>query len=150
MDYFQGVVADYLKANRCTFINPEFCFSLGPDLATAPKGTSWWVDVLAVNFAEERAYLCEVSFSKTLAAMLKRLGQWSAKWDEVQTAVRRDAHLSEGWSMTPWVFVPEAQLSIIKARMPQFPIKPPITALEDTVPWKHCTWDRKLTASGDE
>jgi hypothetical protein len=143
MDYFQGVVAEYLRANRSTFVNPEFWFSLDGNADAAPKNTSWFVDVLAVNFEQRCVFLCEVTFSKTPYALLKRLGTWAENWPKVTAAIRRDAKIPGDWNIIPWVFVPEPQIAAIRDRLPRFPGMPPITALEDTLPWKYRTWDRR-------
>lgn len=49
MDYFQGVVAKYLRADRSCFINPEFLIR-GNELKPYDK-PHWYVDVLANHHA---------------------------------------------------------------------------------------------------
>lgn len=144
MDYFQGVVADYLRANRSTFVNPEFWFSLDGNPDAVAKNTSWFVDVLAVNFERRCVFMCEVTYSKAPSALVKRLTTWAENWPKVTAAIHRDTNIPADWNIIPWIFVPEAQIAAIRDRLPKFPATPPITALEDTLPWKFRTWDRQV------
>jgi hypothetical protein len=64
-DYYEGIVAEYLRASRKCFINPQYLIQLEPG-DMPKKGTSWYCDLLAVDFAAKRVLLCEVSFSRTL------------------------------------------------------------------------------------
>jgi hypothetical protein len=146
MDYFQGVVTEYLRANRSTFVNPEFCLQLHEG-KTPPKGSFWYVDLLAVDLKERSAYLCEVTYSQGLSTLLQRLAAWSAHWSSLLLALRRDAHIGDDWPVRPWIFVPEALLAKLIARMPTMPVTPRITPLEMTEPWKYCGWDRRGEAS---
>lgn len=77
MDYFQGVVTEFLRANRSTFVNTECLIQLEPG-DTPEKDRHWFCDVIALNLAEKTIYLCEVSYSGTLAALIKRLRAWAA------------------------------------------------------------------------
>jgi hypothetical protein len=89
MDYFQGVVADYLSADRTVFVNPERRIQLHSN-GPLRKGEHWYCDILAVNFRDSTVYLCEVTLSRTVAALLKRLREWNANWPAVRAAVARD------------------------------------------------------------
>jgi hypothetical protein len=42
MDYFQGVVTDYLRANRATFVNTECCIQLNPGPNPDTGGPHWY------------------------------------------------------------------------------------------------------------
>ena len=54
MDYFQGIVADYLSADRSMYVKPECCIQLdsGEKLVA---GRHWYCDVLAVRLADEES-----------------------------------------------------------------------------------------------
>ena len=107
MDYFQGVVAEYLRANRATFVNPEFLLQLDEIQKMPTKGTSWYVDLLAVNFRKQAVYLCEVTYSTTLEALMGRLAGWSTHWPQVLAALHRDAALPQDWPVQPWIVIPD-------------------------------------------
>jgi hypothetical protein len=71
MDYFQGVVTEFLRANRSTFVNTEYLIQL--DEGKLPvKSRHWYCDALAVNFEESTVFLCEVTYSKTMSAPSNR------------------------------------------------------------------------------
>lgn len=147
MDYYQGVVADYLAADRAMFIKPECLIRLRSDGPLA-KGEHWYCDILAVCFREPRsAYLCEVSFSQTLGALSTRLREWHENWHAVREAVARDSGLT-GWPLRPWAFVRrdctdvltrEADKFFDPAGGPDQMARPLVTALEDVVPWLYFT-----------
>lgn len=150
MDYFQGIVTEYLRANRQTFVNPEFFLQLIKGEKMPTKGTSWYVDALAVNFGEQTIYLCEVTYSKSLSALLNRLGEWSTHWPELLTSLQRDASIPAEWPVRPWVFIPkdliEKFIKKLKLEVPALsvvPRAPRITPLEMTLPWRYCTYNRE-------
>jgi hypothetical protein len=154
MSYFQEIVTEYLRANRATFVNTECLIQLDPnDLTT--KGTSWYCDVLAVDFSEPAVLLCEVTYSKTLHSLLKRLQAWDTHWPDLCSAIARDSHVPREWSFQPWVFIPEDLHMTLMQRLPRYirmeqPAgampKPRITHLESVTPWKYPNWDRKTVA----
>jgi hypothetical protein len=154
MDYFQGVVAEYLRANRSTFINTECMIQLDEGSVPA-KGRHWFCDIIAVNLVEKRVYLCEVTFSKTLGALTKRLQTWSANWPAIKAALVRDCGVNQDWAVTPWLFIPRALRPVLDARLaqlkgvgagdPSMPT-PKVNHLEEVVPWEYQHWDRKLAA----
>jgi hypothetical protein len=145
MDYYQGVVTDFLRADRAVFVNPELPIQLAR--AAAPKkGPSWYCDVAAVNLRERRVYLCEVTYSTTLHSLLKRLQAWSTNWPAVCSAIRSDSSVPNEWKIQPWVFIPkksrtkleEKLMSLINVgevdgSMP----RPRITDLEEVAPWEY-------------
>ncbi len=143
MDYFQGVVAEYLRANRATFVNSQFFLQLDAGLRSPPAGRSWYVNILAASFAERTAWLVEVTYAKGLNTLIDKLTAWQSHWPLIQTAIHRDAAIPESWTLRPWLFVPEADITSLVRRLPASMVAPRITPLEMTVPWnKHCTWDR--------
>jgi hypothetical protein len=143
MDYYQGVVAEYLRANRSTFVNPEFCLQLDAGLKSPAKGRHWYVDLLAVCLSEKSMYLCEVTYAKTGSALTERLKAWSTHWPTILEALQRDAGVSAEWAIRPWLFVPEPGIPALLQRLPKLPVTPRITPLEMTQPWSgHSGWDR--------
>lgn len=154
MDYFQGVVSEYLRADRATFVNTECLLQLKPGDSPG-KGTHWYCDVVAANFREQAVYLCEVTYSMTLHALLGRLRAWSNNWPGLCSAIVRDCGVPKDWHVQPWLFIPKERHAVLKRKlgtivniggadggMPS----PRITHLEAVVPWKYRTWDRKVSA----
>jgi hypothetical protein len=151
MDYFQGVVTEYLRANRATFVNTECLIQLA--LGDSPKkGEHWFCDVVAINFAERAVYLCEVSYSTTLYSLGKRLEGWAANWLALKAALCRDCSVPEDWSVRPWVFIPRDLAQHLQKKLATLGTAssakamtvPRVTHLEDVVPWKYPSWNRKL------
>ena len=151
MDYYQGVVLDYLRASRTVFLNTECCIQLeaGPN---PDRGTHWYCDAVAADFGKQQVFLCEISYAKSLGSLLRRLSEWNANWEGVKAALARDCAVPPQWPVQPWVFIPEdceraAQAGFERLRkatesgltMPY----PRITHLEDVAPWKYRSWDRK-------
>lgn len=141
-DYYQGVVAEYLRSDRAVFVNPEFCLQLEPG-KTPKKGSFWYCDLLAVSLREREVYLCEVTYSSTAAALIKRLTAWNMNWPEVRNALIRDCSIDESWKVSPWVFLPSHVESTYRRKLGALrPFKkdgmpePKFTVLEDVVPWK--------------
>ena len=154
MDYFQGVVTEYLRANRSVFVNTECLIQLDEGDKQF-KDRHWYCDAMAVNFKESTIYLCEITFSGTMQSLITRLQAWQANWDELVRAVLRDSGAPTHWKVQPWVFIPNKhhklfteKLARVKpvnnteAKMPQ----PRITHLESVLPWEYRTWDRKSDA----
>jgi hypothetical protein len=157
MDYFQGVVTEYLVADRSTYVNTELLIQLDEDEPT--KGRHWYCDAAAVDFRDQKLFLCEVTYSKSMTALAKRLLAWDAHWQELRVALARDCHIPDSWTVQPWAFIPEDYCTALKSKisllaeaergdkvMPY----PRITFLESVVPWNYVTWDRKVTALEDE
>ena len=154
MDYYQGVVTEYLRADRAMFVNPECAIQLeeGPKPA---KGRHWYCDVMAVSFRESTVYLCEVTYSSTMQSLLKRLQAWEDYWPEICEAIQRDCKVPASWLIRPWVFIPKKRKdafnkkfsSVVKANrdanhMPE----PKVKDLESVAPWNF-PFDRKTSAS---
>jgi len=142
VDYFQGVVAEYLRADRACFINPEFFLSIGQEKEKYQKDKHGFVDVLAMHMKEQCAYLCEVTYARKPAALIKRLGMWKANWSNITEALIRDAGLPPKWQIKPWIFVPEKFEFEIKPILEQhFGLECRLNKLEETLPWNY-SWDR--------
>ena len=88
MDFFQGVVTEYLVADSATFVNTELLIQLDAD--SAEKGRHWYCDAAAICLKESKLYLCEVTYSKTMASLAKRLLAWNECWPELVQALVRD------------------------------------------------------------
>ncbi len=151
MDYFQGVVTEYLRANRATFVNTEFMLQLDEG-EVYHKGRHWYVDVVAVNHQESTVELCEISYSKSLQAMLARLAAWRTHWPGVVHALMRDSGLKGDWVVRPRVFIPSARLELLNEKLAAVPVTagpeprmpaPRITPLEEILPWKYRSWNGK-------
>jgi hypothetical protein len=157
MDYFQGVVTEYLIADRATFVNTELLLHLDKDEQI--KGRHWYCDAAAVNFRDCTFYLCEVTYSKSMAALAKRLLAWDDHWPELRVAICRDCGISDNWAIQPWAFIPKDYTDALKSRIVKLnePGRldysmpyPRITHLESVVPWNYVTWDRKVEALEDQ
>jgi hypothetical protein len=150
LDYFQGVVVDYLRANRATFVNTECCIQLNAAENPDRSGPHWFCDALAVNLHDQRAYLCEITYSKTLGALAKRLAGWSASWQLLRTALVRDCGIPLEWPARPWIFVPNALETTLNQQLAKIHFGaehampyPKVTWMEDVVPWKYKSWNRE-------
>ena len=151
MDYFQGVVTEFLRANRSTFVNTEFCVQL--DAGKEPlKGRHWYCDAVAANFEYKTIYLCEVTYSKTLHALISRLQLWNKCWPELCEAIIRDCHAPKDWNVQPWLFIPNSGRTKAKEKLSLLKLKedshkkmpyPWITDLEKVVPWEYSNWNRQ-------
>ena len=157
MYYFQVVVTEYLVSDRDTFLNTEFLIQLDAD--DSKKGRHWYCDAAASSFRDSTLYLCEVTYSKTISALAKRLLAWDIYWVELQEALRRDCAIPDSWIIQPWAFIPEKYHDALKIRIEKLVSEgrptgampyPRITYLEHVVPWDYITWDRKVTDLEDE
>lgn len=145
MDYYQGIVADFLTGDPTVFVKPEFCVRLDAD-GPLKKGEHWYCDILAVSFGAREVYLCEVTYSQTVGALYRRLRDWAENWGAIREAIHRDAGVPRDWEIRPWVFVPREQGELAKDRITRIragfgaPGDMPeaeVTCLEDVVPWLH-------------
>lgn len=61
-----------------------------------------------------------------------------------QGALERDSGVPLGWSVRPWLFVPQAHAERLRASIAGFGNlpSPRITFLEDVVPWRYRSWNR--------
>jgi hypothetical protein len=155
MDYYQGVVVEYLRADRSIFVNTECCIQL--DSGTNPDGGGpgrhWYCDAVAIDLEIDpvTTYLVEVSYAKKLSALLKRLTRWNEHWGTLTEALRRDCKVRPEWRIRPWLFVPTRDIehAVVRirriggvgtdsSRMPW----PLITPLEMVTPWEYQSWNR--------
>jgi hypothetical protein len=153
LDYFQGVVTEYLRADRGMFVNTECCIQLNPGSNPDTSGPHWYCDAVAVNFRLQKIYLCEVTYAKSLSALKTRLAAWAAHWEGVRHALVRDCSLPEDWAVQPWLFVPSHLRAGLETKFAihrddatgnsTMPV-PMITELEDILPWKYRSWNRVL------
>lgn len=143
MDYYQGIVADYLTGDPTVFVKPECCIRLNPE-GRLMKGDHWYCDILAISLHERRAYLCEVTYSQTLGALQRRLRDWAENWSSICAALTRDNRVPDDWEVRPWVFVPRAQEELARAKIAKIRAERDgseampeanVTCLEDVVPW---------------
>ena len=157
MDYFQGVVTEYLVADRAAFVNSELLIQL--DLGEPKKGRHWYCDAAAVNVREQSLYLCEVTYSKSMSGLSKRLLAWDANWQDLRSSLARDCGIPESWKIQPWAFIPRDYDGALKSRIESLALNgrdeddmpyPLITYLENLVPWNYVTWDRKVAALENE
>jgi len=153
MDYFQGVVREFLQADRAMFVHDELVIDLDADERRPQgknlKGRHWICDVAAVNLRERTLYLGEVTFSSSLQSLIKRLGAWAKEWPALRASLVRDSSIAPDWKVLPWAFIPEAQDGLLQKRLdamkgigsePGEMPRPRITYLEDVVPWNHKQW----------
>jgi hypothetical protein len=151
VDYFQGVVSEYLRSHRDTFINTEYLIQLDEGAMDA-KDRHWYCDAIALNLRMHTVDLCEISYSKTLHSLLRRLQVWSNNWPLVTAAIARESHLPKAldWIFQPHIFVHcECRQSLQKnlntiirpeGQSVQRP-DPQITWLDDVLPWTYRPWD---------
>ena len=151
MDYYQGIVTEYLRANRATFVNTEFCLQLAEGNVDQ-TGKHWYVDALAVELREHpeppEVFLCEITYAKHPTSLIARLGKWQEHWQAIRSALKRDAHIPLESTVRPWLFVPEAYVKTLTPKLSLFapwdnlPV-PRITTLEMTQPWRYRSWNRE-------
>jgi len=149
-DYFQGIVYDYLRADRAVFINTECLIQIEPG-DQPHKGTSWICDAIAADFKAQTVFLCEVTYSKTLQALTRRLSAWNTNWNLICSALvdKNYNNLPRNWKVRPWLFVPAEHLATLNLALQkiseecgQLRFKPKITSLDEVLPWKYREWDR--------
>ena len=76
MDHSEGVVLDFLRADRRLFINAQCCIQLNPGSNPDTSGPHLYCDAVAVSVRDRTAYLCEISYAGRLPALLARLKSW--------------------------------------------------------------------------
>jgi hypothetical protein len=112
VDYYQGVVVDYLRADRAVFVNTECCIQLKPgdNPDTLGPNSHWYCDAVAIDFGGEpdpTVFLCEITYEKGLPKLRNRLKHWSANWQQIREALSRDCCVPKHWPVRPWLFVPK-------------------------------------------
>ncbi|HYP57810.1 MAG TPA: hypothetical protein VEQ35_05945 [Beijerinckia sp.] len=149
MNHYENVVIDYLRSDRAVFVNTECCIQLNQGDNPDTSGPHWYCDAVASDFRTQTVFLCEISYSKQLADLTKRLKGWHESWDLVRLALKRDSFLPENWPARPWLFVPESLLPLLFKRLVQIGgaidrlnYVPRITPLEMVQPWRYRSWNR--------
>lgn len=152
MDYFQGVITEFLRATRSVFVNTEYLLQLDPGDVYI-KDRHWYCDAVAINHATQTVQLCEVSFSKTLHSLVNRMKAWSQHWPQVVASIHRDSCLQGQWHVEPRVFIPQGHIILFESKMPRIDEvatpgsnrmpHPVITPMEDVLPWKYRSWNGK-------
>lgn len=145
MDHFEGVVLEYLRADRGLFVNSQFCIQLNPGDNPDSSGPHWYCDAVAVSLREETAYLCEITYASRTRALLQHLSAWNAHWDALKGALTRDGGVPIDWKVRPWLFVPEREVEQLRRAASGFEHLPAprISPLEATVlPWLYRSWNR--------
>lgn len=155
MDYFQGVVTEYLRAKRSRFVNTEYMINLDAD-GSYKKDRHWFCDALTIDFADSTVYLCEITYAKSLNAVTARLQSWATNWGEVVASIRRDSSLRGDWIFVPRVFIPLELQGTLTPKLgglkrPELPSlqmpQPLITPLEKVLPWKYRSWNGQAYAA---
>ncbi|MDR6672842.1 hypothetical protein [Xanthomonas sp. 1678] len=144
MDHFEGVVLDFLRADRALFVNSQCCIQLNEGANPDTSGPHWYCDAVAVSFKERAGYLCEITYAARAPSLLARLKSWNEHWPGVRAALARDSGVPLDWVVRPWLFVPDAHAERLRASLAglgNLP-SPRITFLEDVVPWRYRSWDR--------
>ena len=146
MDFYQGVVVDYLRADRAIFVNTEYCIQVNPSPNPDTSGPHWYCDAVACDFRSHTVWLCEITYSKTLSGLVKRLNEWHQNWPGVCAALNRDSHLPDGWQVRVWIFVPGEFLVNLGEKLKAIRatgFRPKITPLEWVQPWRYRSWDHR-------
>lgn len=141
MDYFQGVVLEYLRADRSCFVNPEFWVRGNPD--RPHDKPHWFVDAVALHMKHKVVYLCEVTYAKQPRALMKRLESWKQNWETIEQTLRADTYVDKNWPLIPWIFGAPDTLAAINSALGRLFPEARKTDLEEVLPWKYCTYDRK-------
>lgn len=146
MDYYQGVVVDYLRADRAVFVNTECCIQL-KEGKTPAKNEHWYCDALAIDLRGEggpTAFLCEVSYAVGLGKLIRRLKMWSENWAGVKAALERDCAIPQAWPLRVWLFVREEAVPGLVQKLNTLNVPeghpvfvPRITPLESVPPWRY-------------
>jgi len=153
MDYYQGVVREFLQADRSMFVHEELIIDLDYDekrpQGKNAKGRHWICDLAAISQRERTMYLGEVTTSKSLQTLVQRFKNWSKVWPKLVNSLVRDSGLNAEWKVVPWAFIPKASQDLLEKRIAmmknvgsksdEMP-SPKVTYLEDVVPWKHKEW----------
>jgi hypothetical protein len=148
MDYYEGIVVSYLRADRALFVNTQCLIQLNEGNNPDIMGHHWYCDALTVDFHNKTIFLCETSFSASLTSLTKRLGDWAVNWKRIGTALTRDNALPVDWPYRPWLFVPEHLVPKLTDKLLKIKqttgvdLKAKITTLEMAQPWRYCSWNR--------
>jgi hypothetical protein len=150
MDFYQGIVTDYLRADRAMFVNTECCIQLNQGDNPDTSGPHWYCDAVAINLRDKAVFLCEITYSVTLADLANRLGAWNEHWGALCQTLVRDLHVCSDWPVRPWVFIPEERLPLFERKLSRLfreehgtdgMARPKVTSLESVAPWKYRSWN---------
>jgi hypothetical protein len=143
MDFYEGVVRDYLRTDRSLFVNEGCCIQLHEE--KLEKHAHWYCDAVVADFRSQTVFLCEVSYSLHLSDLIKRLKAWNDNWIGVRGGLARESSLPtlasdpKAWNVRPWLFVPLQHLDLLKRNLAQIGnFTPRITPLEMVQPWSYC------------
>lgn len=133
-------------------MNTECCIQLHPG-GSPEAGTHWYCDAVAINMRESQVFLCEITYSKSLDALVKRLTGWNSNWSALRLALVRDLCVPANWPVIPWVFIPSERHELLKLKLAKLARsisgtsnhmpEPKVTHLERVAPWNYNAWDRK-------
>jgi hypothetical protein len=150
MDFYQGIVIEYIRADRAVFVNPQSCIQLNDHPNPDVSGPHWYCDAIAADFRSETIFLCEVSYAHRLQSLLSRLTDWNQHWDKVREALTRDHQLPSSWKVRVWLFVPHNEINFLDARLKTIgageaiqKLQPRITQLEAVQPWQYRSWNHR-------
>jgi hypothetical protein len=150
LDYFENVVVNYLRSDRSIFVNTETCIQVNKSDNPDASGPHWYCDAVALDLRKKTIFLCEISYSKGLASLTKRLREWHLNWEGIRAALARDSSVEKDWPIRPWLFVPLNDVRMLLKRLEKIgdgsspTFYPRITPLEMTLPW--CfghSWNRE-------
>lgn len=146
MDHFESVVVEYLRADRSLFVNSQCCIQLNAGQNPDTSGPHWYCDAVALSLKAQAAYLCEITYANPPNSLFKRLTGWDKDWPLLRVALERDSGVPASWSLTPWIFVPQALVPRVDSFLATLSLsempRPRITHLESIMPWHYRSWDR--------
>lgn len=148
MEHYKTVVLDYLQADRAVFVNADCCIALEEPAEPERAGQRCACDAVAIDLRHGAVYLCETALEPKVPALIKKLSEWTRKWESMKTALQRDCKVPANWRIHVWLFVPRDSIEMVDAKLEhlrqaagsKFKVK--ITALEDVQPWRASTWKR--------
>ena len=150
MDFYQGVVLDYLRADRAVFVNAQCCIQLNKKANPDTSGPHWYCDAVVLDLRNKTVFLCEISYAAKLGALLDRLNQWSQSWQGIHAALIRDCEVPAKWPVRPWLFVPEESIELLVAKVETMKsvdglavFTPRITPLQAVQPWRYHSWNHR-------
>jgi hypothetical protein len=148
VDYYENVMIHYLRSDRAIFVNSECCIQLNQGSNPDSSGPHWYCDAVAADLRNRSIFICEISYSKGLPGLTKRLKEWHNDWENVCNALVRDSFLDKTWPIRPWLFVPEERVKLLLERFEELrsgaalKFRPLITTLEMIQPWRFQSWNR--------
>jgi len=155
MDFYEGVVLDYLRADPALFLNAQCLIQLNPGDNPDTSGPHWYCDAVALDLRNSTVFLCEISYSKGLYDLRKRLEHWHEHWAGVRAALVRNCHVNPEWPVRPWLFVPKdlvAKLVVFLSDLSAgaaLNFVPRIRTLEMVQPWHYRSWKRDPDTEAD-